>query len=404
MLRFEFKAISLDGTEEQGIIVANTETQALQLLQGRGLTVYEVGEPGRVTTEKWYARQISLGNRGLDGNSSAELCRLLAAFLEAKVTLPEALRLGERLASSKKLQKEFGFLNLRVTEGMTLSQAMDEKPSVFPAFLCRLVAVGGQANQLAMALETGSQYFENLATVRKKLTNALIYPIVLILAAIAVVGLIVSVMVPTIVPIFEQSGRTLPPALAIMDQVGTQPPWVWVTISISFGGLVLLSTQSLRLKITLIALLHWLPGMRTTFVNRDYAQLASSVALLLRAGSTFEECLKILNEEEWPRHVSDDLEAMVTSLQSGETASSSLRVGSRAPRVFHEFLRLGEQTNRIAENMKVAARAMQLEVDRRLDRITGIATPALTLIVGLMIAALVYTVMGAILDLSAVDV
>ncbi len=204
---FEYVALDGAGKEKKGVLEGDTARQVRQLLRERSLLPLQVTE----SAEKEAKRQRTIGNKGsLSSQDLALFTRQLATLVQAVLPLEESLLAVGQQTEKPRNQSVILGVRGKVMEGHTLADGLADFPQAFPDIYRSTVAAGEQSGHLDGVLERLADFTENRHAIRQRVTNALIYPIAVIVLAFLIVGFMLGYVVPQVVGVFEQSGGQLP--------------------------------------------------------------------------------------------------------------------------------------------------------------------------------------------------
>lgn len=208
MAAFEYKALNAKGRTVKGVLEADTARQARQILREKALVPVDVAQ----TYEKEQQKQkASVGfKRGISTNELALITRQLATLVQASMPLEECIKAVADQTEKQRLKNMLTGVRARVVEGYTLSDSLGDYPHVFDQLFRAMVAAGEKSGHLGPVLERLADFVENRQQVKNKLIQAMVYPAVLTVAAIAIVAFLLATVVPDIVGQFLQTGAELP--------------------------------------------------------------------------------------------------------------------------------------------------------------------------------------------------
>src|SRR5215467_13311953 len=214
MSGFEYSALDASGREKHGVIEADTERHARTLLRERGLTTLAM-EAIRESGQK-----AGLGERfsrpGLSGAGLALLTRQFATLVRAGLTIEECLNVLIEQTESAGARRLLAAVRARVLEGQSLSRGLSAFPSAFPDIYRAMIEAGEQSGKLGEVLERLADYTENREGLRDRMVIAFIYPALLTVVALAVVGFLLAYVVPQVTRVFTNLGQTLPLATSML--------------------------------------------------------------------------------------------------------------------------------------------------------------------------------------------
>ncbi|EXF43049.1 general secretion pathway protein F [Pseudomonas sp. BAY1663] len=250
MAAFEYIALDPRGRQQKGLIEADSPRQARQLLRDRQWAPLEVKQ----AKSKEDAGHGGFGfGRGLSARDLALVTRQLATLVQAALPIEEALRAAAAQSTSAKIKSMLLAVRARVMEGHSLAAALREYPSAFPELYRATVAAGEHAGHLGLVLDQLADYTDQRQQSRQKIQLALLYPVILLVASLAIVVLLLGYVVPDVVKVFVNTGQELPVLtrglIATSDLV---KDWGWLILLGGIGAALAmraaLRDETLRLR------------------------------------------------------------------------------------------------------------------------------------------------------------
>ena len=213
MIDYVYTAIRKDGKKVKGTVSATNESRARILLKEQGLVPTKI------------AKQTAL-NKDIDINIGAAVslrdlsvfCRQFHSILKAGVTIVEALEMLSSQTENKAFAKVIAETRSAVQKGSSLAEAMKAHPKIYPNILINMVEAGEVSGSLEVALERMAIQFEKSAKTKALVKKAMIYPIMILIVAFAVVIAMSILVVPKFGEIFESMGTEMPGiTMAVMN-------------------------------------------------------------------------------------------------------------------------------------------------------------------------------------------
>jgi general secretion pathway protein F len=385
-----------------GEIAATSRESALETLVKRNEIPIDLVECERVA-RPWWQRELS-APRPLPTAALAAFTRELSSLVAARLPLDETLRVIElqpMLPRRTRLLTER--LARHLSEGQSLSEALRVSGGAFPRAYTRLVAAGEASGTLDQVLSGLATDLERSAVLREKALSQLLYPAILIVAALCAVVLIVTILVPAILPIFEDARAEPPSLLALLAAFGDLISRHGGLIGILLAAIVTAavfarSSSAVHQRVDQIVLA--LPIIGTIVRESDSARLARTLSALLANGVSAPEAIDITGETLTNSALAQTLTEARSAVEQGSTLTAPLAASNLFPELLIRLMRIGEETGQLPDMLARVADAYQTSVAQRLERVSNLITPVLTIGIGIFVGALVISVMSAILSVN----
>ena len=295
---YHFTAVNLTGQEQKGMIEAENEKHARQLLRDRSLIPIQVrsaqGKRGG-NRESVFAKMLT--PRKLSSKEIAQFTRQFATLLAAGLPLEESLVAVAEQTEKSRLKGLILSVRGKVLEGHSLAAALREHPEAFSPLFTATIAAGERSGHLDKVLMRLADYTEQQWNMRQKLKTALIYPVMIVLVAIGIVGFLLAYVVPKMVAVYSHLHQTLPLMTIILISISNflQHYGLFLLIIITAGVIAwryaLKKNESLRVK-THFFLLR-LPLIGYAIRTADTARFERTLSILAAAGVPLVEAMGI---------------------------------------------------------------------------------------------------------------
>ena len=411
MPRFRFRAYDKQGVLTEGEIEARSREQALEALHQRGqfpLDVTGGDGPAKPAQQRWgqdwLHRDISFGDGSLPLSGLTIFTRELATLVKADLTLDDALRIVslQPLIPRRIKTATLAILD-SVRQGDSLSGALANRGKEFPEYYWRLVQAGEASGALAGVLEDLSKFLERSSEVRGQIGSALLYPAVLLFAAGGALTVILTVLIPTIVPLFKDAGAPLPPTLQFLVDGQTFLANNWIAVLAVIAAALIAIVLGLR-NTGIRALMHRaflrIPIVGGIIANRETARFARTLATLTHSGVPMLEAVRISSSVLQNQAFSTTVANAGQALQEGGNLSQPLLKSGLFSELSMRLIAVGEQTGQLEAMLMRVAEVYEATLQRQLARLMSLLTPILTLVIGGLVGGLILSVMSAILKVN----
>lgn len=394
MAIWSYRALTVGGRAEAGVVDAETARAAWQLLRARGVFPTELAEDAAGRARGRRVRPAEL----------AATTRELATLVAAGVPLADALGGVAEHVDHPTLGRALTTARARLREGAPLADALGASPTVFPRLYCDLVRAGEESGALAAVLQRLASHTEAEAATRARLRAALAYPAVMTLATTAVLGFVLAWVVPQTAALFAATGKPLPLATRALAAAGSLLAGFWwlllgAAVGAAFALRRWLGGEAARRRID-AALLH-VPGVRSLVRATAAGRLARTLATLLAGGVPLEAALGIAGPITGNRVLGDAVATARTRVREGGTLAPALRASAAFPPVLVQLVAVGERSGGLADALAHAADTYEAEVQRTVAAATALVEPALILAMGGVVLLLVTAVLLPLFELGA---
>ncbi|MBP1806169.1 type II secretion system F family protein [Rubellimicrobium aerolatum] len=395
---FAYRAYTEAGRVETGEIEAPSEQAAFRTLSATGLSVVDLGESRHAIRVPWYRRDIPLFGTRMTLAAQAALAEEMATMLRVRLPVLDMLHLLSEGAEGADTRARLSRVARLVAEGTALPDAFAQAgPRVAPVFLA-LLRAGEASTALAEQLAELARLLRRQDQLRSQVAGALIYPALLIAAALAVVLIVALTLAPALAPIFTAQDRPPPAAvatfLAIGDLVTTRWPWLLAGL-VGAGFVAYMGFRAIGARLMLA-----LPVVGDLARDAALLTLLRSLALLLRAGRPLAGSLRAVAEFDRGAPFAATALAAATELENGGRAHAALAADRRLPAMARELFRIGEEANTLVPVLESLAETQADRLDRRSRRLLQLLTPVLTLVIGGIVGTLVYSIMDAVFAIN----
>jgi general secretion pathway protein F len=348
--------------------------------------------------------QLELGRtRGLDKGALGEATRELAIMLAAGQDLDRALRFVVDNTRNARARAILGNVRDRVRAGSSLAAALALEPRSFSRLYIGLVRAGEAGGTLAATLDRLAGLLERERSLSANLRSALVYPALLVVAAIGSIVFLLDYVLPQFAPIFAQAGAQLPVATQVLmvlgSVVGSAAPWLLVAIAAAVLAVrQLLARPAYRLPFDRLVLRLPVAGklLRETLA----ARLTRTLGSLLENGVPLIPALGIVKDALGNLAAAAAVEAAALKAKDGAGLSRPLAAAGVFPARTIHLLQLGEEAAQLSAMSLKAAEIHDEQARLMMQRLVALAVPMITIAMGLAVAGIVSALLTAMLSLN----
>ncbi len=403
MRRFRFRAYDRNGQLVEGELEGASRSAVLSSLRERDAFPVDVEEASGQRKTPWWALEIG-GSGGMPAAALELFTRELATLVSAHLPIDEALRiLALQPLMPRRCRDVIDGLLSRVLNGESLAEAMTAYPRLFPDYYRKLVAAGERGGNLRGVLSALADFLKRGGAARQKIQSALIYPLVLLVAAVLALGIIMALLVPALEPVFADAGAE-PPAI-ISALIGLRDSFaahgtLYAAIALTAILVGMLIARQPAVRETTGRLLSRLPFIGGMIGRRETARFAGTLSMLLKGGVPLLDASRIAADTLSNARYRTAAKTAHTNLAKGEPLSRQLENSGAFGPLAVRLVAVGEQTGQLPEMLARLSEIEDKALERTLERATTLAGPVLTLLLGGFVGAVILSVMGAIVSLN----
>jgi len=398
---FEYTALDAQGKERKGLIEGDTAKHVRQMLREKQLLPMEIQEAAESELKRGRAKRFM--RRSLSTLDLALLTRQLATLLRSGLPLEESLQAVAEQTEKPRVQRIVLGVRSKVVEGHPLADGLRDFPAAFPEIYRATVAAGEQSGKLDSVLERLSDYTESRQVMGQQVSNALVYPIVLMVLSFAIVSFLLAYVVPQVVAVFEQGHQELPIATRILIGMsdGIRNYWYYGLALLGFGTWGFrrwLRSPESRLRFDRLMLRVPLAGKLIRGLNT--ARFARTFSILTASAVPVLEALKISADVVNNLPMKNAVVDAALRVREGAPIGKSLAARKIFPPMMIHLISSGESSGELEKMLERAAGNQEREMDGLLSTMTNLLGPFMVVFMGAVVMFIVIALLLPIFQLN----
>ncbi len=413
---FQYRAVTPDGRSTAGTVRAAHETDVVRALQRQGLVVLRVtkgpegAKPGGAAPVgpqrrfSWTGASPRTLFAGKPGPKDLILfAENLSVLLKAGIPLSRGLEVLGDLMENRRFSRIVGDVSNRIREGSSLWGALERHPAVFPPIFVNMVRAGEGAGVLDVVLDRVAEYLAGVQELKDYLFSSMIYPTVLGATAALSVVVMLTLVVPKFAEIFTDIGVELPLATMIMLNVGDflQAYWLFLLgggVALGLGLRSMVNTGRGRMAWDRLKLS--LPMVGTMVQKIEVARFSRTMGTLLGSGLPILGALNIVKGVVFNQALRGALDQAYNDLKQGRMLSVALGKSRMFPPLAVHMLGVGEETGTLDTMLNKVGEMYDKDLKRAVKSFTALFEPLVILVMGLVIGAMVVSMLLAIFSIN----
>lgn len=389
MAVFAYRVARSDGSTLEGQIEGDEEPVVRAKLESQGFLIFQLKRRGLAQSRPVFELSAF---RGLPIGEFLIFNQELLALVKAGLPVLRVWDLLIERARHEGFQQALRMVRQDIRGGASASEALSRHPGYFSELYVATVRAGEQSGNLVEVLKRFIAYLKLMIGLRHKVAKALAYPAFLVLTGIAVVGFLISYVMPTFISVYAETAKSLPVATQLLiDAASAAKVYVAPALALLIGLLVVgrmyYVTPHGRLSID--RLLLQAPVLGSVFIKHHTIQLARTLGTILAGGTPLVEALHITKSAVSNRYIAAGLSDAVDEIREGTTLAAALDRPKVFPKLGIEMLSVGEETGSLEAMLHDVAEFYEADLDLRLTQLTTWIEPVLLLIMGILVGGIV---------------
>jgi general secretion pathway protein F len=400
---FEYQAIDKKGRQKKGVLEGDNARHVRSLLREQGLAPLVVKETLSRQSNQPSTSLFSRRGKKISVTELALITRQLATLVESGLPLEEALLAVAEQCESNSSKSMIMAVRSKVTEGYGLAESMAEFKQVFNHLYRAMVAAGEKSGHLDKVLNRLADYTEQRQHLRSQIIQAMVYPIIMTVVAIAVIAILLTAVVPKIVSQFEHLGANLPGTtqflIASSEFLSTYGLYLLALLIIS----IVVSKHSLK-KPTLRLEFHqrllrvWGVGKVVRGINT--ARFARTLSILTASAVPLLEAMKISGEVLDNLYMKQQIKLATDKVREGTSLRAALEQTQLFPPMMLHMIASGERSGQLEHMLSRAADNQDREFEALMNISIKAFEPALMVTMAGIVLFIVLAIMQPILQLN----
>jgi len=391
---FQYVAYNEKGEIVKGKLPATNEEAANDLLGYAGY---------RAISLKPYIPFLNLEKltAGLSKVKSGDIIliyRQMAMLLESGIDIVASLELLQEQATNHSLKRVLDDVIADLRTGHQLSRALSKHPNVFSPIYCQLIGVGEQSGDLETVLKQVADYMEKEITTTKETKSALMYPVITSVVTVIVIIVLVTFVLPQFGTMYDSLGVEMPASARLLIDFSGKLKEYWVYLMLGTLAVLVLAYSYIKTpkgRAKWDRLVLRLPVLGKVCHLSELSRLCRSMSLLFRTGLPLTEILPLLIQSSRNRALSEALGSVQQGMIKGEGISQPMTKNKLFLPMMVQMVRVGEETGNLDVTLLAVARSYEAEAEDKTRSLIALIQPAMTLIIGLVIAALALSLVSA---------
>lgn len=418
MPRFKFAAMDSKGAETEGVLDASNQSEAVSMIRAKGLFPTRISELDSAAQRR--SRQGATQKAGAGLKKDLKLpsfmggrvktkhlmvfTRQLATLVEAGLPLLRGLRILLQQEKHPVLRDALNGMGESVEGGSTFSEALAMFPKVFDFLFVNMVKAGEAGGVLDVVLSRLAEFMEKAERIRRRVKGAMVYPIVVLVVAIGILGFLLTSIIPKFAEIFKDlmGGAQLPAltrfVINLSDIVRYKGGYVvGGVIVIVFLMKAMKRTEKGRFLVDKLKLKS--PIFGPLVIKTSVARFSRTLGTLMTSGVPVLQALNIVRDTSGNAVIAAAIQDVHDSVKEGDSMSMPLESARVFPSMVVSMVDVGEETGALPEMLLRIADNYEEEVDVAVESLTSIIEPIMIVFLAVIVGTIVIAMFVPLIDI-----
>jgi type IV pilus assembly protein PilC len=417
MPKFAYIAVDSAGKESRGTIEAPNQAQAVAKVRGQGLFPTAIGAAGGSEGGGGAPRAAAPAKKGAAGKKSVgqtrieiklpkflrpkvkpkdltALTRQLATLVDAGLPLLRGLHVLQRQTPNLTLREALGGMCESVESGSTFSESLLNYPKIFDNLYVNMVKAGEAGGVLEIVLNRLAEFAEKAEKIKNKVKGAMVYPIVVFLAAIGITSFLLVAVIPKFADIFNDllEGKPLPAITQFVMGASNYVMHNGLTVLAVIVALVVMFKMFAKTKAGSYALdvaKLKAPAFGSLVRRTAVARMTRTLGTLLASGVPVLQALNIVRDTTGNAVISRALQGVHDAVKEGESMTAPLASSKVFPPMVISMVEVGEETGALPDMLTRIANTYEDEVDNAVAGLTSVIEPLMIIVLAVIVGTIV---------------
>lgn len=412
MPMYAFKGVTANGKSVNGVRDAESPKALRAVLRKDGVSVmsFELSRGGKQAKEAnakkgGLSRDVDLGGLlgGVKKTEIAAFTRQMSTLIKSGIPLAEALGALVDQVTNVRFKTPLSEVRTNVNEGMSFADALAKHPKLFDELFVSMVRAGEVAGNLDEVLTRLADFLEGSQKLKSKIQGAMIYPIVMLVVGVIIMGVLMVKVIPEITSMFTQQGKTLPwnTRALIWFSAFIGKNILWIVLSMIAAIIIFVKWKGSKDgKPVWHKFVLELPVLGQLIRTINVGRFARTLGTMLQAGvpmlRSLDTAKQIMGNVILQRAVEDAKRAVT----EGESLAQTLKKSGQFPATMIHMVAVGEKAGQLEQMLERVASTYEAEVDTKLSRFTALLEPLMLVFMGGAVAFIVFSILQPIMDLG----
>ena len=398
--RFKYKVKEADGKIIESFFDAENKVDVESFLLNKGYQIVEI------TEDKLSASLGLIGASTSKKMSSKDLnffLTQLSTYVKSGIPLLDSMEILSRQSKKKNIAMLYRKIVFDLNRGVSFSDCLAKQGKVFPKMLINMLKTSEMTGDLTGVLDDMAAYYKRQDSNRKQIINAMTYPSVLMVFAVAVLTFVITYVVPSFTSMYESTGSSLPGITVAIINISNFFTGNWYYI---LGGIIVVVTlftliykSSTGFKYATQSFLMHIPVVKDIIKYNQLVTFTSTFSTLIKHDVFITDSMDILSKITENEIYKKIINNAIENLSKGNGVSVAFKGHWAFPETAYEMLLTGEKTGKLGEMMEHVSTYYQEEQTNIIARLKSLIEPVMIVLLAVIVGIILLAVVVPMFDI-----
>ena len=398
IIRFKYRVKDANGKQIDGYFDAENKVDVESFLLNKQYQIVSI-EEDKISTKLGLVST----SRKMKTKDLTFFLTQLSTYVKSGIPLLDSMEILSRQVKDKETKKLYQKIVFELNRGLSFSNCLEKQGKVFPKMLINMLRTSEMTGDLTGVLDDMAAYYKRQDSNRKQIINAMTYPSVLLIFAMAVLTFVITYVVPQFTNMYDSAGANLPQITITVMNISDFIINKWyillailVTIIII---LVLLYKYNKKTKYILQYIIMHIPVVKNIIEYNQLVTFTGTFATLIKHDVFITDSMDILSKITENEIYKDIIDKAIDNLSKGNGVSVAFKGHWAFPETAYEMLYTGEKTGKLGEMMDHVAAFYQEEQTNIVTRLKSLIEPVMIVMLALLVGVILLAVVVPMFDI-----
>jgi len=398
--RFKYKVKEPNGKIIESYFDAENQLDVQSFLLNKGYEIISITED-KLSTSLGLA--VISTSKKMNSKDLNFFLTQLSTYVKSGIPLVESMEILSRQAKKKNTQMLYRKIVFELNKGTTFSACLEKQGKVFPKMLINMLKTSEMTGDLTGVLDDMAAYYKQQDSNRKQIINAMTYPSVLMVFAVAVLTFVITYVVPSFTSMYATAGAELPLVTVIIMNVSDFAinNWYYIVgvILLIVLIIVMLFKSSKSAKYGMQAFLMHIPVVKDIIIYNQLVTFTGTFSTLIKHDVFITDSMDILSKITENEVYKKIIDSAITNLSKGNGVSVAFKGHWAFPETAYEMLVTGERTGKLGEMMQHVTDYYQEEQTSLISRLKSLIEPLMIIMLAVIVGVVLLAVIVPMFDI-----